>query len=66
MGIQDQDRRTNNMEPNINDRMTKIEADMDAIKNRVSGMEQRMKMRRKVESVQDNDDSKEQHTQASN
>lgn len=54
------------MEPNINDRMTKIEADMDAIKNRVSGMEQRMKMRRKVESVQDNDDSKEQHTQASN
>lgn len=56
MGIQDQDRRTNNMEPNINDRMTKIEADMDAIKNRVSGMEQRMKMRRKVKSVQGKED----------
>ena len=51
-------RRMNNMEPDLKDRMTKIEAEMDAIKNRVSGIEQRKKIVRKVESIQGDNDSK--------
>jgi len=44
-------RRTNNMESDLDNRMTKIEAEMDAIKNRVSGMEQRAKRRKDVRST---------------
>ena len=39
------------MESDLSIRMTKMEAEIDAIKNRVSGMEQRKKKVREVESV---------------
>jgi len=39
------------MESDLDNRMTKIEAEMDAIKNRVSGMEQRAKRRKDVRST---------------
>lgn len=40
------------MELDLNMRMTKMEAEIDAIKNRVSGVEQRKRIVREVESVQ--------------
>jgi len=39
------------MEPDLNVRMTRIEAEIDAIKNRVSGVEQRKKLVREVKST---------------
>lgn len=52
--MENQKRRMNNMESDLSVRMTKMEAEMDAIKNRVSGIEQRKKKVREVKSVQDN------------
>ena len=40
------------MEPDLNIRMNKMEAEMDALKNRVSGMEQRKRKVRKIDSIQ--------------
>lgn len=40
------------MEPDLNIRMNKMEAEMDALKNRVSGMEQRKRRVRKIDSIQ--------------
>ena len=49
--MEKQKRRMNDMESDLSIRMTKMEAEIDAIKNRVSGMEQRKKKVREVESV---------------
>ena len=40
------------MEVDLNIRMNKVEAEMDALKNRVSGMEQRKRKVRKIDSIQ--------------
>lgn len=50
--MENKKRRMNDMEPDLNIRMDRIEAEMDALKNRVSGMEQRKRKVRKIDSIQ--------------
>lgn len=52
--MENKKRRMNNMEPDLNVRMNKMEAEMDALKNRVFGIEQRKRKVRKINSIQGN------------
>ena len=50
--MENKKRRMNNMESDLEIRMNKMEAEMDSLKNRVSGMEQRKRKVRKIDSIQ--------------